>query len=511
MSSVAARRPAIRVALAIASAGLWVLAMPGFGMPALAWVALVPLLLAIRGARPAGAAALGGLCGTVFYALHCAWLTETVSLTSCALLAGASGLWVGAFGALAEALGRRAPSWRLLSIPSAWVAVEWLRVHAGFLGLPFGTLGHSQYEVLPVAAVAALLGVHGVSWLLVAVNAGLAELWAPSGAGAWRRGLVRAGAAAGMLAGFVALGAAAGPAAAPGAGFRVALVQAGVHDARDPGSPPAFEVARRYSSRSQALAARSPQLVVWPASSVPYDLAADAAVRARLGRLAGTTGAPLLVGSSGRDKSVARARGWQPAANSAFLFHGGGPVTRTDKVRLLPFNEYLPLRDRVPWPAWIASASADARAGRGRTVFEAGDARFRVVICWEALFASDFREAARDVDFMVSMTNEAFTRSPRAHEQMLAMNVFRAIENRVAVVRPATTGVSALIGPDGRILARAADGQGRSLDVEADLLGRIPLGRERALYGRVGDRAMVPLVGGMLIPLAWGGRTRWRR
>jgi apolipoprotein N-acyltransferase len=501
----------IRAALAIASAGLWALAMPGFGMPALAWVALVPLLLAIRGVPPAGAAALGLLCGTVFYAVHCAWLTETVSLASCAILAGASGLWIGAFAGLAQMLGRRAPSWRLLSIPSAWVVVEWLRVHAGFLGLPFGTLGHSQYEVLPVAGVAAVFGVHGVSWLLVAVNAGLAELLAPSTAGAGRRGLVRAGAAAGMLAGFVALGAAAGPAQAPDAGFRVALVQAGVHDARDPASPPAFEVARRYTSRSQALAGRGPQLVVWPASSVPYDLAADAAVRWRLTRLAGATGVPLLVGSSGRDKSVARARGWQPAANSAFLFDGGGPVSRYDKVRLLPFNEYLPLRGRVPWPAWIASASADARAGDGRTVFETGGARFGVVICWEALFASDFREAARGADFMVSMTNEAFTRSPRAHEQMLAMNVFRAIENRIAVVRPATTGISALIGPDGRILDRVVDGRGRSLDVEGDLLAGVPLGRDRAFYGRVGDWALAPLAAGLLIPALRGGRTRWRR
>jgi apolipoprotein N-acyltransferase len=288
--------------------------------------------------------------------------------------------------------------------------------------------------------------------------------------------------------------------------FRVALVQAGVHDARDPATPPARTIAGRYTSRSLALAERRPELIVWPASSVPYDVAVNASVRTRLARLSEMLGAPLLIGSSGRDKTSARSVGWQPAANSAFLFRGAGLVAQYDKMRLLAFNEYLPLRGLVPWPASIASSAADARSGAQRTVFDLGAVRFGVLICYESMFAADFREAARGADFVVSMTNEAFTHSSRVHDQMLAMNVFRAIENGVAVVRPATTGVSALIAPNGRILGRVPFAPGRP--VEGDLVGDIPLGRDRAFYARWGDRVVAVLALGLVVLGALGGGAR---
>jgi apolipoprotein N-acyltransferase len=95
--------------------------------------------------------------------------------------------------------------------------------------------------------------------------------------------------------------------------------------------------------------------------------------------------------------------------------------------------------------------------------------------------------AAKGVDFMVSMTNEGFTDNPSPHYQMLAMNVFRAIENRVSIVRTASTGVSAIVDPTGRITAKVIDHNKNDVNVEGYIVGQLPLSRQRSFYNRHGD------------------------
>jgi apolipoprotein N-acyltransferase len=163
-------------------------------------------------------------------------------------------------------------------------------------------------------------------------------------------------------------------------------------------------------------------------------------------------------------------------------------LRRYDKIRLLPFDEYLPLRKYVKWPSWIASDMIDSLPGKEKTIFDMGRAKFAVLICWENMFPELFREmASKGVQFMVSMTNEGFTRNPVGHHQMLAVNVFRAIENHVAIARTASTGVSCIIEPGGRIVDRVKDGAGRDVDVEGYLVGNIPLISDRSFYNRYGD------------------------
>jgi len=117
-----------------------------------------------------------------------------------------------------------------------------------------------------------------------------------------------------------------------------------------------------------------------------------------------------------------------------------------------------------------------------------GKARFGVLICWENMFPELFREiASKGVQFMVSMTNEGFTKNSVGHYQMLAVNVFRAVENRVSIIRTASTGVSCIIEPNGRIVDRVMDGTARDVDVEGYLVGHIPLTSERSLYNQYGD------------------------
>jgi apolipoprotein N-acyltransferase len=143
----------------------------------------------------------------------------------------------------------------------------------------------------------------------------------------------------------------------------------------------------------------------------------------------------------------------------------------------------------MKWPSWITNSKmTDSLPGKKLTVFKMNQARFGVLICWENLFPDLFREmTAQGVDFMVSMTNETFVDIPSAHYQMLAINVFRAIENRVAILRITPSGVSAIIWPSGRITAMVQDHNSNNLNVKGYVVGQIPLSLKTTLYTRYGD------------------------
>jgi apolipoprotein N-acyltransferase len=482
----------LRVAL---SAVLLTLCLPPYDLHLLAWVALVPVLLAIGSGSRLRAFWLPFATCYAFDFAHASWMLgiEGITVLNMGLPVLVHAAYFGGFGLVARALHRRRPQWDPLTFPAAWVVFEYFRFHLGFLSFPWGVLAYSQYTVLPVAGLAAWTGVHGVSFLIVAVNAALV-----SGIEAGRRGAGSArrvatgtalAAGAGALV-FAALGAAtpSGSEAEASRTLRVALVQSDTRSPALPGSAARDALFRRFSALTRQVAAERPALIAWPESSVRGRLPYDRSLEWELGELARSSGSYLLVGSSGQDKG---APGRQPtrSANSAFLFAPDGqPAGRYDKMLLLPFNEYLPLRGRLRWPDWIVADVTDAVPGDERTIFQAGSARFGVLICWENLFPEAFRRsAAGGVDFMVSMTNEAFIESPAAHYQMLAMNVFRAIENRVAIVRTATTGVSAVVEPSGRITARVRGADGSDVNSAGVLAAEVLLSAERSFYTRHGD------------------------
>jgi apolipoprotein N-acyltransferase len=238
-------------------------------------------------------------------------------------------------------------------------------------------------------------------------------------------------------------------------------------------------------------------------------LPSDRIARSALASLARELGVHLLVSSSGRDKSrpTASTGEW---ANSVFLFSPDGEIAaRYDKIRLLPFNEYVPMRRLIRWPGWIATEMADAKPGAQRTLFGVGDWRFGALICWENLFASEFRDAAApEADFMVSLTNESFAPVGPGREQLLALNAMRALENGLYVVRSATTGISGFIAPDGAILERVADERGRDLDVTGFRLLDVPRGRPTP-YREYGDW-IVALEAAILLVVVGAGDRRVR-
>lgn len=506
--------------LALLAALLLVLSLPPFDLSLVAWVALVPLLLALERRRLAAALGLSWLTGFVFFRATFYWVNgdQGVTWTDGALLGLYLGSYVALFGVTLAFVRRRTSLPLVLTAPAVWVATEYLRSHAGFLALPWALVGHSQYRNLPLVQVASVAGAYGLSFLIVLVNAGLAELvveWPRlHAAGRFRPAL---GPSIRLLVPVVLLGACAvyGYRALAGEPPRrtvtVTVVQGNIPQAERWG--PAFaarNLDRHVGLTRQARAAAS-SLIVWPETSVPGVLTEDPALSVILSGLARETGTHLLVGSAARPKlgpaEAARGRYF----NSAVLLSPrGGLVGQYNKMHLLPFGEYLPYKDVLPWPARLVRQTPEFVAGTEYTVLSLDGVPFGVAICWENIFPGIVRGLVRGgARFVVNLTNEAWFGPSAAPYQFLAMAVFRAVENRVAVVRAANTGISAFVDPYGRILRTVREGD-REVFVAGVATESIPIATTRTWYTEHGDlfaSAMVA-VAVLCLALAIRGRAR---
>src|SRR5919197_3158304 len=226
--------PALRVGAAVLAGAALSLAFPGPDLGPVAFVALVPLLLAVETVRPWRAAALGYVTGLTFVGLLIWWIpTDFLSWTGAAgwlawvALCVAEACFVAAFAALVAATRRLGP-WRVLLLPACWATLELLRAHGPIGGFPWGILGVSQHGGGPLLPLARVVGAYGLSAVIVAVNLAVA---------AWVRALAARGARAAVplvawpaLAVALALAGLLAPAPPPPSGppLRLIVVQAGL-------------------------------------------------------------------------------------------------------------------------------------------------------------------------------------------------------------------------------------------------------------------------------------------
>ncbi len=488
------------------SALLLILIFPGFDLPYLAWIAFIPLFLLIRRAHAGAAFFFSFASGFAFFYVLQWWFLRIpgINIWNFSIPVAALGVFFGIFGLAANFFHRRMPQWDILTFPILWVLIEYARTHLGFLSFPWGIIGYSQYSVLPVARVASFTGVYGVSFLIIGGNIALAlctesccrqvsqskDVLRHHAAGA--RGATRINFS--ITAVFVLLLLAPallqGSTAAQRKNLKVGLVQANVYARENNDRRYREEIYRKYLDLTLDNANAAPELIVWPSSSVPGRIPADKVLVNMLSGLSTRVDSFLLIGSSGFEKFGRNRGGSNRTANSAFLF---GPIEgvmgRYDKIRLLPFDEYIPMRGKFRWPSWIVNSDmVDNVPGQEMTVFSLHDHRFGVLICWENYFPDNFRKmVAQGVDFMVSMTNEGFTDIPGAHYQMLAMNVFRAVENNVSIIRTASTGVSCIISPSGNISSRIQDENNHDVNIAGHATGLVPLSSRRSFYAEHGD------------------------
>ncbi|HEV8615000.1 MAG TPA: apolipoprotein N-acyltransferase [Methylomirabilota bacterium] len=474
---------ALQAALLMASGFGLALAFPRTDWDRGAWFLLVPLVITAVTRPPRVAFGWGWLFGTVFFAVLLRWLNYTFGLYSAIpwplvygptlLLAAYCGLYAGAFAwTLSLVTARRSVSWALVAAPFVWVAGEWIRGHL-LGGFPWGTLGYSQYLRLSVIQIAELAGVHGVSFVLVAVNAAVAGALLLT----WRRALAGAAAAAVLVGATLGFGWVRLRDPGPPPQATVSLMQPAIEQPLKWEPAHAREVLAIYLALTRRAAADRPDLIVWPETASPTVLRRDTALLATLTSLSATLRIPLLVGSIDVADGLP-----QRIRNSAFLVTAQGLEGRYDKIHLVPFGEFIPLSGVIGFVRGWAEFISDLEPGSRTVVFPGPPAPFGIVICYEGIFPDLVRDFVRDgARLMVNMTNDAWFGRTDGPDQHLSMYPFRAIEHRVSVVRAANTGVSAFIAPSGQIVRRM------KLFERGVLTDRVALRVGRTLYTRLGD------------------------
>jgi len=485
----ARRRPARRGLrlLAAASTGLaLVLAFPGPDLGPVAFVALVPLLLAVERLRPGRAAALGLLAGLVFFTIHLWWI-DVFGLLALGALSLAQAAFLAGFAALVPAT-RRLGNWRLLALPACWATLELVRAHAPLGGFPWGILGLSQHGGGPLLPLARVVGVYGLSAVIVAVNLAVAEavrrgLFTPEKPA----GLRRLRPAGGWLALAVALPFAglAAPAAPPADGPALDLVAVqgnvpgiGRQDRPDQAQADAVTFANHLRATEALAGGPAPDLVVWGEGAANDDPTRNPELADGIRRAAAAARAPLLVGAS----TEATPGRW---STEALLYDRDGRLTdRYAKRRLVPFGEYVPggrvLRQLVPTTNQVG---VDKHPGHRLAPLTVDGVRFGTIVCWESAYPEDARQLARDgARFLVVITNNSSWGIAPGSAQHLATSQLRAVEQGRTVVHAAVSGISAVISPDG--VAHQRTGLYRQATVRAAVAPRAGL-TPYARFGRL--------------------------
>jgi apolipoprotein N-acyltransferase len=484
---------------ALLSGLLLVLGFPPFTLGGLAWIGLVPLLVALEGATPRVAFGLAYLTGLVFIVGSFAWIWTVpgYNLLDEALLGFYLGLYVALWGLGVSWIRRQTALPLALVAPPLWVALEYVRSNLSFLGLPWMLLGHTQHRSIPIIQIVSLTGVAGLSFLIVLVNVALAQALLHA---RWR---LRPGWTSGapvrlpvgpLLAGGLLLAAlwayglsVMGEARPGGERITTALVHTAVPREQKWDLAQRRVLLERNETLTRQAAAGAPQLIVWPETAVPGDVRHHVPLKQRVSLLAREVSTTLLVGSAEHAKFTDR-RMLDRRYNSMYLISPGGEIVgQYRKIALVPFGEYEPLQGIVPWPKIIATAVGLHLPGDTFTVFTLHAVPFSSVICWEIIFPDLVRRFVQNgARFLVNASNEAWFAGSALSEQMLAIAVFRAVENRTAIARASNMGVSAIIDPQGRITQRFSPA-GSGPAAEGVLAGEVPLGTAGTFYSRHGD------------------------
>jgi apolipoprotein N-acyltransferase len=439
----------------------------------LVWLAPIPLLWLVRTSRPRRAALCGFVFGLAYFGALLYWILLFGELGWAALVL-TSGVFLAAFGALAPAVWRRGhPILGTFGLAALWTVVEWIRSMIPVGGFTWGQLGVTQVDApgLPLASIG---GVWALSFAVL-LSSGLLLLALE------RWGSGRRIATAWLLVG--AIGVALVPAAIPlpepdGRTVDVAAIQVDVASVQDlVGTDEDIAVAQLNIDRHRRLADDPPDLVVWGEGALDPGVTGDPAVMGQVEQAIAAVGAPTIAGAVIDDADGTE-------HTSTLAFDGtGGVEDRYDKVKLVPFGEYVPFRRELSWISATDQVPVDRTPGTEvRPLSIPGLPVIGTPICYENSFPVIDREMVADgAGFLVVVINNASYGHTAASEQHLQMSRLRAVENGRWVVHAAVSGISAFIEPDGRVVAS------RGLFEPSTMRATIRASDRETPYTRFGD------------------------
>ena len=437
------------------------------------------------------------MSGCVYFSVTLYWLVETmttfgglatpVALFAAAVLVVYLSLFPAAFAAMLGRLHRRMGSRALLLAPPMWVTTELGRQYL-WDGFPWTLLGYSQVTNLPVAQVASLFGVYGLSGLLAATATAAAYVAVDRGRTRW---LVAACAiatvGAAILWGQARL--AGSPLLARGEAVRVAVLQGNIaqEEKWDPSLRDA--ITERYLTMTRQALAQGATFIIWPESSTPFYFEQDLVRGQAIRRIAMESRATLLIGSDQVEPirtTTASDRVTSRNYNAAFLVKPDGSIGAVyRKMHLVPFGEYVPLQSLLFFAGPIVGVVADFEPftpGTDPVLLPVGGHLASTAICYEVIYPNLIRRFVRDgSELLTTITNDAWYGRSSAAYQHWDQAAMRAIEGGRYLARAANTGISGFVDPYGRVVEKT------DLFHQAIVVADLRFLTDRTVYTRLGD------------------------
>ncbi len=495
------------------SAFLLILCFPKYNFGWLAWIALVPALSAVQKSKSYKEAFLiFYVSGFLFYSVSMEWIRH-VTYFGWFVVVAFLAVYFGIFGIAARffiAAHRFGRS--LIALPALWTVLEWIRTEIPDWSLGWNLLAYSQSDYLAVARLASFIGAFGVSFLIVfanlAVFLNLSFLKERLTYKEMSRAILTVGILVLCLLGLRYLP------AASGENFQKSItpsvIQGNIPHNQTWDEAFRKNIIEQYTELTKLAAVEKPDLIIWPEAAWPGILNEDPE-RDQVFNLARSLKTPILAGSPFLE--AAEANGIPGRIfNSAYFINQKGEVEmRYDKIRLVPFGEFIPWAPVFRFLGLENYAYSfgvgDFSHGSEYTIFETNGVKYAPLICYEDIFPSLAREfVKRGAEFLVVMTNDSWYSKSAATYQHLQGSIFRAIENGVPVVRAANIGVSGFISKDGEVLAKVTDKAGNDSWIAGGLAMQLRLGYQPTFYTQTGY--LFPLLCGFAVVFAFFASRR---
>ncbi|MEW5758952.1 MAG: apolipoprotein N-acyltransferase [Candidatus Omnitrophota bacterium] len=430
----------------------------------LAWVGFVPLFFAIQERNKWQVFLLSYFTGVLFFLGAIYWLAH-VTVSGLIILVLYLGLYFAIFGVVFSYIYRPEIK-NMLLVSSCWVILEYIRNYI-LTGFGWAILGYSQYNNLPIIQIADITGVYGVSFLLILSNLTIYSFIRYK----QKYPLILLMIVVVISYGYFKLNK-----KVEGEGLNIAVVQGNIpQDMKWDMAHKEF-IKDKYFSLTKKILLDNPDLIIWPEASVPVLLTWPKEVKQYLADLSREN---LLIGAIIKDREY--------YYNSAVLVTKN-KLQRYDKIHLVPFGEYIPLKNIFPFLETVVGIG-DFTPGKDYSVFSLNkQEKLAVLICFEDIFSGIARQfTKKGANFLVNITNDAWFGDTSAPFQHMSFSIFRAVENRRFVIRSANTGISCFINSKGIVYSKISNKVGKSAFIEGSAVEKITLLDKKTFYTRFGD------------------------
>jgi apolipoprotein N-acyltransferase len=477
------------VFLALISGLLTALSFPKFSFSFLIWISFIPLLFVIYRKKTKKAFLLGFIAGFANYALLIYWIPSVpahygnvpyfLSFLIFILFISILALFWASFAWLFAFFSSYSPRFGFIISPFIWVSLEYILTY--FLtGFPWCLVGYAQYRNLYLIQIASITGVYGVSFIILLFN----SYFVLSIKERKRRPFIIAIIITAIvyLYGFYCLEKSFKNEDA----LRVGIIQGNVPSEINWQELTTREILNLFNEHlllTIKASSEGAKLVIWPEFTVPFCLSCPEPIQLHfkngLFNLCKKKKIYVLIGSIEMEENNGKINYY----NSALLLSEKGILSRYSKIHLVPFGEYVPFKKILFFVEKISHAIGELTPGRSISLHEFNSYKFASPICYEIIFPNLVRKfVKKGANFLVTITNDGWYGRSSAPYQHFSMAVLRAVENRRYLVRSATTGVSGIIDPYGRIIKKS------KLMTKTFLVTDIYALNKKTFYTLYGDR-----------------------